>query len=161
MVKDKGYHVYDSEYDIVDFLQKGQYKIINVQTDFKVLSDPLVFANREVLLNNRLIKDFLSALEIKMTATKKLQEQLFLARSSNNPIQISLNQVQAANDRLAKTFVDDVEKSNRKLAKGISHVSFEGFESLIDVPRIGLAPNLKNRSRGKNLTVQSSIEAYN
>ena len=59
IVKDKGIDVNEDEYDVVDWLQKGQYNIINVSTDFKILSDPFVFSDREMLLHNRLIKDFL------------------------------------------------------------------------------------------------------
>ena len=71
IVKDKGIDVNEDEYDVVDWLQKGQYNIINVSTDFKILSDPFVFSDREMLLHNRMIKDFLQALEIKTQASKK------------------------------------------------------------------------------------------
>ena len=44
--------------------------------------------------------------------------------------------MRAANDRLAKTFIEDVEVSNRKLAKNISGASLASHDSFVEVPRM-------------------------
>ena len=85
---------------------------INVSTHFRVLSDSRVFAKNEIYMNERLIKQFLQALEIKQEDTKQRQSRFKDHRNSVDQIQYSLNQVKVANDRLFNTFIKDTEAQN-------------------------------------------------
>jgi hypothetical protein len=50
----------------MDLLKNLQFYEININTHLRILTDPNIFAKNEILKNDRLVKQFLQALEIKV-----------------------------------------------------------------------------------------------
>jgi len=61
----KGIPVDPTKFEIIDYLTNALFSKINVAVHFKVLTDPNVFAKNEIYMNEKLIKQFLVALEVK------------------------------------------------------------------------------------------------